>query len=258
MRQRRRKYGPWLWLIAVASLLLISRHTPLGQQVNLGIAPLLEAMSAPVEWWQEFSLWWRRSGQLQAELLRANNDLKKQAALLSELQVMREENRQMRRLLEARQIAGFQWHAAKISGRSPDEMSQRLIVFTEGAKPDDVVVTSDGLVGLVDEATPNHAAVRTILDAAVAVPVTVAGKSIAALVRGKGNTLQVAFVPWISAPEVGTILVTSGAGGEYPAGIPVARIVQVSQIPGDVFANIVAEPVSNWRRDSWLAIASRD
>jgi len=244
----------WLGLLLV--LLVTLQQLPVGQRLNLGMAPLLSALQAPGRWWQEVSLWFENSGQLQSKYQKATLQLEQQTALVQEVRSLREENRQLRALLSIRQLKGYHWHAAKVQGRSPDKMSQRLILLVGRAKPDDVIVSSDGLVGLVDQAKSGSAVVRTILDASIAVPVTMPDSSLAALVRGEGDRLTVDFVPIDQAPEVGAILQTSGAGGVFPPGLPVARITRVTPVAGQIFAHVDAVPVAHWRRESWLAMAS--
>jgi len=253
-------YRPPVRILAWAGLLLILlisiQQLPFGQRLNLGMAPLLSALQAPGRWWQEATLWLHDSSQLQSDYQQATIQLEQQSVLTQEIRSLREENRQLRSLLSVQQLIGYHWHAAKVQGRSPDKMSQRLILLVNNAAPDDVIVSGDGLVGLVDQVKPSSAVVRTILDAAIAVPVTMPNSSLAALVRGQGDRLMVDFVPLENAPIVGAILQTSGAGGVFPAGIPVARIVKVTPIPGQIFAKVDAEPVAHWQRESWLAMAS--
>lgn len=248
------KFLAWAGVALVVLVTLL--QLPVGQRLGLGMAPLLSVLQAPARWWQETSLWFDNSKQLQADYLDATLQLEKQTALIQEVQSLREENRQLRALLGIRQLKGYHWHAAKVQGRSPDKMSQRLILLVEQASPDDVIVSSRGLVGLVDQAKSGSAVVRTILDASLAVPVTMPGSALAALVRGEGDRLTIDFVPFDRAPQVGAVLVTSGAGGIFPPGLPVARITGVKPIPGQLFAHVDAEPVAHWQRESWLAMAS--
>lgn len=252
---RNKNLRPWLWAAAALLLIFTLQNTPAGQRLNLGMAPLLDALHAPARWWSELLLWTHERQSLQQNYLKAEEKLEKQAALIQEVNSLRQENRQLRGLLGIREISGYHWHAAKVRGRSPDAMNQRLILEVSGVQRDDVIVSSEGLVGLVDTASGSHAVIRTILDASVAVPVTIEGEGIAALVRGQNSRLQVEFIPWAKVPTIGTILRTSGAGGIFPPGIPVARITELHKQPGEVFAAITAEPVAHWQRDNWLAVA---
>jgi len=237
-------------------LLITLQQLPVGQRLKLGMSPLLSVLQAPGHWWQEASLWLNENKQLQADYQQASLQLQRQSALIQEVTSLREENRQLRALLRIQQLKGYNWQAAKVQGRSPDKMSQRLILLVDQTHPDDVVVSSDGIVGLVDQAKSDTAVVRTILDASIAVPTTVPGTSLAALVRGEGDRLTVDFIPIEQAPSVGTVLLTSGAGGIFPSGIPVARITRVTPVPGQMFAHVDAVPVAHWQRESWLAVAS--
>jgi len=222
----------------------------------LASSPTLDALYAPVQWWQSFSLWFRDSQTLQAHVEDLQKRNQQQAALIQEANSLRDENRQLRSLLDIAGITGYRWHAAKVRGRSPDTMSQRILLQVNGADTDDVIVSSEGLVGVIDSRTDQHATVRTILDASLAVPVTVPGTALAALLRGQGDRLQVSFVPLEQAPKVGAVLFTSGAGGFFPPGIAVARITDVKPIPGQLFADVEATPMAHWQRDNWLAVAS--
>lgn len=224
--------------------------------MTLALAPLIEAMHMPAEWWQKTSLWFRKRQAIQEELLRARTLLEKQAPLVQELHALREENRQLKQLLGIASPSLKHWRAAKVVARSPQKVSQRLMLRVDHAHPDDVVVSYEGLVGLVDTVENGYAMVRTIFDGSISVPVTDQEKKIAALVQGQGSELNVLFIPKTQTPSIGTILVTSGSGGIYPPGIPVAKISKVYTRKGDYFAAIEAEPMARWQRDVWLAVVS--
>jgi len=254
---RKQNLRPWLWAAAALILAFALLNTPAGQRLNLGMAPLIDALHAPARWWSELQLWTHERKTLQQNYLRTREELEKQASLIQEVNSLRRENQQLRSLLGIRNISGYHWHAAKVRGRSPDAMNQRLILEVASVHRDDVIVSSEGLVGLVDTASGSHAVIRTILDASVAVPVTMDDHGIAALVRGQSTDLKVEFVPWAKVPAIGTILRTSGAGGIFPPGIPVARVSKLHKQPGEVFAAITAEPVAHWQRENWLAVAGK-
>ncbi len=248
----------WAGLLLGLGLLYAIQPLPLGQRIDLYLFPLVDALQAPARWWDDARLWLTRQQQLTAENRRLREALERQAGNRQELQALRAENRQLRALLKLKDIQGFRWRAAQVLGRSPDEMSQRLLLLApEPPERDSIVVSRDGLVGLVAETQGRRATVRTILDASLSVPVTLPDERLAALVRGQGDRLRVDFVPLAEAPAPGRVLVTSGAGGVFPPGIPVARITSVRPVAGSLFAEVEAEPVAAWQRDAWLSIASR-
>jgi len=253
----RQVYARLIGMSAVVLLLLLGvQRLPVGQQLNLGLAPLVSLLHMPGRWWDSTSLWLQKQDHLHAKLLETQAELDQKVALIQQTKSLREENRQLRKLLKITDIHGYTWHAAQVLGRSPDKKSQRLILRVQ-AKTDDVVVSSAGLVGVIDESNAQTAVVRTILDASLAVPVTLPNSPLAALIRGQGDHLLVDFIPLDQAPAVGSILQTSGAGGLFPPAIPVARITHVEALKGRIFARIEAVPTAHWQRDNWLAIAAR-
>jgi len=230
---------------------------PLGQQISLGMAHILDVIQTPARWVDDASLWLKQRRDLQTELLSARKTLALRSTLSQQNQSLKEENKQLRALLKMTDIQGYQWRAARVLGRSPEQKSQHLILETSSSNVDDVVIASTGLVGLVDQHQQHMAVVRTILDGSIAVPVTLPNTSLAALVRGEGEHLSVDFIPLSEAPKVGDILQTSGAGGVFPPGLSVAYVTHVVPVPGRIFAKVDAVPTAHWQREAWLAIAAR-
>jgi len=253
---------PWIWPAALFLLLLFAQQAPfskqIGPRINLFLTPLVSVLQSPAIWWEDISQWFVGRKRLQSEVIDLRQRVQQQSYIQQERNALRAENAQLRSLLDLQRLPGYDWRTAKVLGRSPDKMSQRLILKTQSRlSPDDAVASSEGLVGLIDSVAGHLAVVRTILDASLAVPVTQPGSDLAALVRGQGEHLQVDFVPLEHAPQPGSMLLTSGAGGVYPLGIPVARILHIRAVPGSVFADVEAEPAAHWRRDAWLSVASQ-
>jgi len=250
------KYAHYMLIVAavVAGFFVLER-LPLGQQISLSLGQVLVWVQAPVRWVDDVSLWFRRTSEVQAELVQARQGLVESSSLTQQNQSLREENRALRALLHITDIQGYQWRAVQVLGRSPEKKSRHLIVHTQ-AHEDDVVVASTGLVGLVNQSRNGIAVVRTILDGSQAVPVTLHNTQLAALVRGQGSELSVDFIPLNQAPNIGDVLQTSGAGGVFPPGISVAKVTRVDEVPGRIFAHVEAVPTAHWQRESWLAIAT--
>jgi len=240
-----------LIFIVIVSL----QRMPIGQYITLALSPLISTLHAPSRWWHNSELWVQDRAELQNKLITTQDMLEQQTALIQQGKSLAEENKQLRKLLKITNIHGYTWRAAQVLGRSPDKKSQRLILQVQ-SQADDVVVSISGLVGLVDKSHAESAVVRTILDASLAVPVTIPGSPLAALIRGQGDHLLVDFIPLDQAPAIGSILQTSGAGGLFPPGISVARITHIEALKGRIFARIEAKPTAHWQRDNWLAIAS--
>ncbi len=247
----------YIWWVSIfLVIVLVSFKYPVGQQFQLAIAPLLHVVQAPVRWYQAFSLWFEDSRDLQSRFLALQRLQRQQQAQIQEIEALRTENNQLRTFLNIKQLHSYDWRVARVISRGPESKSRRLMVNIDQAQSDDVIVSHEGLVGLVAKSSATHAVIRTILDASVTVPVTMLNSQLAALVRGDGKHLLVDFVPIAKAPKVGDVLVTSGAGGVFPAGLPVAKVTKVNAVDGGVFAEVLADPVALWQREAWLAVVA--
>ena len=75
-------------------------------------------------------------------------------------------------------------------------------------------------------------------------PVEVNRNGLRTIARGTGdfNSLDLPFLPNNADIEPGDLLVTSGLGGTFPAGYPVATVDMVTRVPQEPFAVVTATP----------------
>ena len=85
-----------------------------------------------------------------------------------------------------------------------------------------------------------------ITDASHAIPVQVLRNGLRTVAAGTGqlNRLIAPYLPNDADIQVGDQLVTSGLGGKFPAGYPVARVSEVKREPGKPFSTVVAQPLA--------------
>jgi rod shape-determining protein MreC len=83
------------------------------------------------------------------------------------------------------------------------------------------------------------------------VPVSVNRNGLRTIAVGTGDSgrLRLRNLTNNSDIVVGDLLITSGLGGVFPPGYPVARVVEVNLRPDQPFAEVIAEPVSSLDRD---------
>ncbi|MDX8408854.1 MAG: rod shape-determining protein MreC [Mariprofundales bacterium] len=234
-----------------------ARNLEIGQQLLLWTAPMIDQLQAPARWAHDVSTWMQRQSEIQQQLIRAQQQLHLDAARTGELAYLRRENWELRRLLAITSRTDYQWRVARVTARTPDTPQHGLLLDVEGASIDDAVLSSTGLIGVVTAASANHATVRTLLDGSISVPVTNRQGSLTALVRGDGTVLDVKMIAKQQHPTVDQLLITSGAGGLLPQGIPVARTHRVLPARGSMFTAVEAIPVAHWRTARWLALVHR-
>jgi rod shape-determining protein MreC len=104
-----------------------------------------------------------------------------------------------------------------------------------------VLSTQLSLVGTVTEVFPGHANVRLISDSRSAVNAIIANTAIDGSVRGTA-TRQVKMEMARGNISPGDEVVTSGVGDNYPRGLPIGRVVEVSGTPQDLELDITIEP----------------
>ena len=105
------------------------------------------------------------------------------------------------------------------------------------------VLSSQGtLIGTVTRVTSDHAFIRLITDSKSKVNAQVRDTQVEGIVKGGANR-SVTFDLAQADIKVGDIIVTSGLGGNYQAGIPIARVAKVEGTPQDLFKDVTLEPI---------------
>ena len=103
----------------------------------------------------------------------------------------------------------------------------------EGVENGDCVVTAAGdVVGVVTEAGTFTCAVRTLIDPQAAMGATIHSTELSAVAEGDfslmtGGKLRLSYVFEGALLEAGDVVLTSGAGGVYPAGLVIGKITDV-------------------------------
>ena len=109
------------------------------------------------------------------------------------------------------------------------------------------LIDADGVVGQVIEAGLMTSQAMLISDTDHALPVEVNRNGLRTIVVGTGriDQLQLPFVVNNADIRVGDLLVTSGLGGTFPAGYPVAIVETVTRLPHEPYAEVTATPAAS-------------
>ena len=107
-----------------------------------------------------------------------------------------------------------------------------------GVEVGDCVITSNGfVVGVVTETGLYSCSVRTLIDPRAAMGATVHSNGLTAVAEGDfsllaGGQLKLTYVFENSVLELGDTVLTSGAGGVYPAGLVIGKISGIASDEG--------------------------
>ena len=196
----------------------------------------------PVERAKQFftrSLWTRVVGVFRAAEANAENvRLRREVATLSlvraELDKLEAENARLRGALEYRARQKESWLAAGILSEGGGAAGRRHTIRVDkgsrdGVERNAVVVVPEGLVGRVDAVSPNTAEIVLISDAGVKVACNVetgGAAKIRGVVSGGGaDVLSLRLAEGDAEPPPRSRIVTSGAGGVFPAGIEIGSYI---------------------------------
>ena len=108
------------------------------------------------------------------------------------------------------------------------------------------IANDAGILGQVVRIYDHSAEVSLLEDRDFAVPVQVARNGLRAAVfgAGRGNPLELRYLPVASDLEVGDVLITSGIDGVYPPGFAVAVISRIERNADQNSSNVFCVPVS--------------
>ena len=195
--------------------------------------------------------WLSDNFSARSNLIEENARLKAQQALL-QAQVQRYialemENRDLRELLQARNHLQEKILVSELVAVDMAQFS-RHITINKGSS-DQVfsgqpVLDATGVIGQVHHVSPVSSTVILLTDPDHALPVQVNRNGLRGVLMGSGpsNRMTLAYVPNSADIVIGDQLVTSGLGGQFPAGFPVGKVISVDQDPGKPFAQVLVEP----------------
>ncbi|MEI6642021.1 MAG: rod shape-determining protein MreC [Novosphingobium sp.] len=148
------------------------------------------------------------------------------------LQALQNENRRLKALLGIVDPEVHPVTAARLIG-STAASTRRYAVLSagsaQGVRPGQPVRSAAGLIGRVIETGPGTARVLLVTDPENVVPVRRARDGLPAFVEGKSDgRIAIRLINMgVNPLKAGDVFVTSGSGGLYPPGIPVAVVTEV-------------------------------
>jgi len=194
------------------------------------------------------------------KLEKENLHLKADRLLLTELE---NENKQMRKLLNAKYTFSNKRMITEVMSLRSDPFTHQLLIdkgAINGVYVGQPVINEEGVVGQVMQVGSTTSRVLLLVDASHGIPVRVQRNDVTALVHGSGdwNKLNVPFVQSNADLKKGDILVTSGLGGRFPAGYPVATVSSFVYNEGAPYAEVTATPIAQLDRSRYLLLLWND
>ncbi len=251
---RRRQYGLFLgYVLAIAgavvgaALLVLSTFDPAAfSALRMGAAGITTPVSSAFTWAGDaIASVPRGVGEhfrVKGENARLRADLQRSQALILRARAIAYDNRRMRSLLALRDRTPGAVVTARLVSSTASSTRRFALLNAgrwSGVRPAMPVLGPDGLVGRIVETGPNAARVLLLTDSDSIVPVRRARDGLPAVATGRGDgnvdiravdTTDVRF-------NAGDLFVTTGTGGLYAPGVPVAQVIRAGrdQVAARVF-----------------------
>jgi len=184
--------------------------------------------------------------RLRAELRTANLDLLR-------MQALTQENLQLRAIREASSSMQYRSMITEIMRVDVDPYRHRVFInhgAKDGLYKGQPLLDASGVFGQITRVGRYASEALLITDAEHATPIRVNRTGLRSIAVGIGDIKKLSL-PYITSDadiKAGDLLVTSGLGGIYPSGYPVAEITHVETSPTQTFATVEAKPLAELDR----------
>lgn len=203
------------------------------------------------------SRWFSETTSSRETLLEHNQDLREEnlrlRAELQKYESLQAENMRLRDLLDSSFKVGDRVLVAELSSVDLDPYKQQVVInkgAISGVFEGQPVLDANAVMGQVTSVTPMISTVLLITDTSHALPVQVLRNGLRTIALGTGriDELKLPYLPTNSDIVEGDLLVTSGLGGKFPPGYPVATVTRIDRSPDAPFSTIIAQPSAHLDR----------
>ncbi|WGE59656.1 rod shape-determining protein MreC [Actinobacillus equuli] len=199
------------------------------------------------------------NSKLQLENRALKEQLREKNADLLLLDQLKVENQRLRLLLSSPLRQDEYKKITEVLTAEMDAYRQQVIINrgkSDGAFVGQPIIDERGVVGQVISVGENSSRVLLITDVTHAVPVQVLRNDVRGIANGTGHNDELFIDNLPRSVDVikGDVLVTSGLGGRFPEGYPVAIVEAVKNDTQSQFARIVARPLASFDRLRYLLL----
>lgn len=222
--------------------------------MGVALHPVYAVVQAPYELWN-----WLKGSITDRTVLRERNEqlteeLRQARIRLLRFDALNEENRRLRAIRQASAGLAERTQLANIMQVDMDPFRHRVRIDKgagAGVFRGQPVVDAFGIVGQVVAVDQFSATIILISDNQHAIPVQVNRNGIRSIAVGTGDVGKL-ILPYLTVQSDvrrGDLLVSSGLGGIFPAGYPVAVVSRIESDASATFATVEARPLAQLDRD---------
>jgi len=235
-------------------LLLLAQQTQqlarFKDTLSLIVHPVLVVASLPSKAYS----WLTESTTGYAELSKENKLLKSESLLLKaklqKFESLEKENTRLHSLLESSFKLGEQFIAASLIEVNQNPNTQHIVI-DKGSRfnlyAGQTALNEEGIIGQIINVHPLTSSIMLITDPNHAIPIEINRTGLRTIAVGNGsrNTLTLPHLPHNADIQIGDLLTTSGLGGVFPKGYPVAKVSKLTPLAGEAFMHTEATTIAH-------------
>jgi len=227
--------------------------------LNSMVAPIQYAADLPRTMFDDFYSRFSSRKELMTENQVYKREVMRLKSDLILLDQYREENQRLRKLLGSDFVRDEKKVVTEVMAVDTSPYRHQVVIDKgqiDGVYEGQPVINEKGIVGQVTFVAAHNSRVLLLIDPNNAIPVQNIRNDIRVIASGNGQSdeIQLEHIPTSTDIEVDDMLVTSGLGGVYPEGYPVAYITDVDRDTRREFASIKAKPVVDFDRLRYLLL----
>ena len=231
------------------------------QVVALAAYPIQRVAMAPVDLFLGVAHYFSTTTALREENTALKTKALRAAPDLLQLEALKEENNQLRRLLDAQERLPRKSVFAEILYAARDPFSRKVVIdkgAQSGIAAGQPVIDDVGVIGQVTRVYLLMSEVTLLSDKDQAIPLQVLRNGLRAVAYGgaEGGMLDLRFMAANADIKNGDTLVTSGIDGTYPPGLPVATVARIERDAAYTFAKITLAPTAGTDRYRQVLVLS--
>ena len=250
----------WLWVFLIGSVLfLLSSNSDPGPTWNPAeqfiieiTAPFQKLIKQTVNSTEEFWLNYFHLINVRHENRKLKSELLALKMANSRYRELLATQERLEELLRFKRTLNLPVIPAQVIGLDPTGWFKSIIIDKgkgAGLSLDMPVVNAFGVVGRVVSVSPNYAKVLLIIDQNSAINCLVQRSRDRGMLKGlMSEVCKLDYVVKSNDVAVGDILVTSGLGGVFPKGLSVGQVINVKEMPGELFKDIAVMPAVDFSK----------
>ena len=221
----------------------------LRNSIAIAIYPLQSAVEIPSRLTDWFDLRIKSKEILIQENQNLLSQLKINSSILQRYESLEQENERLKQILNAASNLDNKVEITRIISVNVNPYRHTIVIDKgerDGVYEGQVLLDADGVIGQILHTNFLTSEAILISDSDHALPVEINRNGLRTIVLGNGSytKLDVPYIPNNADIEIGDLLVTSGLGGKFPSGYPVAKVDFIESDLSEQFYKVSAKPIA--------------